>query len=101
MSYELVLILLSVLAIATMVLGWLAFQAGRLQGYRSGLEKGTQLSSRAHHIQGMNDGYVMALQHTPGQRSEYMRNVLLKTGALTKQDVEAERRLRFRLQMES
>jgi hypothetical protein len=100
MSYDNVGIILLALAIGTALICWLAFRAGRLHGYRAGLEKGTTLSSRLHHMQGLNDGYVMALQHTPGQRNEYMNNVLLRTGALSQQDIDTERRLRFRLQME-
>lgn len=77
---------------------WIAYQFGRLHGYRHGLEKGAQSTSQVQHIRGMTDGYVMAIQHTPEQRSEYLNNVLVKMGAITPADVEADRRRRLQLQ---
>lgn len=79
----------------------LAYYSGRLHGYREGLDKGKTLSGRVQHLQGMSDGYVMALQHTPAQRNEYMNNVLVRTGAMSSADIEAERQRRFRMQMEA
>jgi hypothetical protein len=84
--------------IGAIVICWSAYQAGRLHGYRHGLEKGAQLTSQVQHLKGMSDGYVMAIQHTPGQRAEYMNNVLLKAGAITPADIEADRRRRLHLQ---
>lgn len=79
---------------------WIAYLTGRLRGYRCGLETGTTLASRVQHMKGMNDGYALALQHTAAQRAEYMNNVLLKTGVMSRADIEAERQRRFRLQLE-
>ncbi|WP_194722246.1 hypothetical protein [Noviherbaspirillum malthae] len=100
MSNDIVLALLFVIGGGGALLYWAAYQSGRMIGYRHGLEKGTKLGTQAQHLKGVNDGYVMALQHTPGQRHEFMNNVLLKTGAMSKEEIEAERRLRFKLQME-
>lgn len=100
MSNDIVLALLFVILGGGALVYWLAYQSGRMVGYRHGLEKGTRLGTQSQHLKGMNDGYVMALQHTPGQRHEFMNNVLLKTGAMTREDIEAERRLRFKLQMD-
>lgn len=77
---------------------WMAYQFGRLRGYHHGLQKGEQSTSQVQHLRGMTDGYVMAIQHTPEQRAEYMNNVLLRTGAITPADVEADRRRRRQLQ---
>lgn len=79
----------------------LAYYSGRLHGYREGLDKGKTLSGQVQHLKGMTDGYVMALQHTPAQRNEYMNNVLVRTGAMTSGEIEAERQRRFRMQMEA
>lgn len=79
------------LLLCGMVLGWFAYQAGRLRGYRYGLEKGTQLVSNVQRLKGVKEGYAMAVRHTSGQRDEYMRNVLLKSGMVTADDVEAQR----------
>ena len=92
-------------AIAAIVLGailmyGIGYVSGRLYGYRQGLVKGEKLSGQVQHLKGMTDGYVMALQHTPGQRNEYMNNVLLKIGALTPAEIEAERQRRFRVRAE-
>ena len=76
---------------AGMVLCWFAYQAGRVRGYHHGLEKGTQLVSKVQHLKGVKEGYAMAVRHTPGQRNEYMSNVLLKSGMVTAADIEAER----------
>ncbi|WP_151633651.1 hypothetical protein [Noviherbaspirillum aerium] len=100
MSNDIVLALLFVIGVGGGLLYWLAFQSGRMIGYRHGLEKGTKLNGQTQHLKGMNDGYVMALQHTPGQRHEFMNNVLIKTGAMSREELEAERRLRFRLKTE-
>ena len=83
-------------AIAVYALGYFS---GRQYGYRHGLAKGEKLAGRVQHLKGMTDGYVMALQHTPGQRDEYMNNVLLKTGAMTPAEIEARHQLRFRVQI--
>jgi hypothetical protein len=80
---------------------WMAYQFGRLHGYHYGLQKGEQSTSQVQHLRGMTDGYVMALQHTPEQRNEYMNNVLLRTGAITPAEVEADRRRRLLLQAEA
>ena len=92
-------------AIAAIVIGailmyGIGYVSGRLHGYRQGLVKGEKLSGQVQHLKGMTDGYVMALQHTPGQRNEYMNNVLLKIGALTPAEIEAERQRRFRVRAE-
>ncbi len=97
MSNEnLFMVLLGIGAVGA-VIYWIAYQTGRLHGYRHGLEKGTTLTSRVQHLQGMSDGYVMALQHTPGQRNEYMNNVLLRTGSITPAANEADRQRRRQL----
>ena len=90
-----------VIVIGAIVLYGLGYASGRLIGYRQGLEQGKLLSGRVQHLKGMTDGYVMALQHTPAQRNEYMNNVLLQTGAMTPAQIETERRLRFQMQMET
>lgn len=100
MSNEQLLATFLAIAIGAIVVYWIAYQTGRLHGYHRGLEKGTKLASHAQHQKGMTDGYVMALLHTPGQRTEYRNNVLLKTGAITPGDIEADRRRRFQLKME-
>lgn len=78
----------------------IGYQSGRLHGYSNGLERGTKLASPVQHLKGMSDGYVMALQHTAAQRNEYMNNVLLRSGAMTAAEIEAERRRRFHMQLE-
>lgn len=83
-------------AIAIYALGYFG---GRQYGYRHGLAKGEKLSGQVQHLKGMTDGYVMALQHTPAQRNEYMNNVLLKIGAVTPAEIEARRQRRFRAQV--
>jgi hypothetical protein len=83
-------------AIAVYALGYFG---GRQHGYRQGLAKGEKLNGQVQHLKGMTDGYVMALQHTPAQRNEYMNNVLLKIGAMTPAEIEARRQSRFRAQM--
>jgi hypothetical protein len=98
MSYENLFVILFGIGVAGTIIYWLAYQTGRLHGYRHGLEKGTTLTSRVQHLKGMSDGYVMAIQHTPGQRNEYMNNVLLKMGSITQADVEADRQRRRQLQ---
>ena len=77
---------------------WVAYQTGRLHGYEVGMKKGVQLNAQVQHLKGMSDGYVMAMQHTPAQRHEYMNNVLLRTGAITEADIEADRRWRQELE---
>lgn len=79
---------------------WMAYQVGRLHGYYYGLKKGEKSTSQVQHLKGMSDGYVMALQHTPEQRNEYMNNVLLRVGAITPAEIEADRQRRLRLQTE-
>lgn len=98
MSSEHILAAILGIAIVGGVIYWIAYQTGRLHGYHSGLEKGAKLTSQVQHLRGMTDGYVMAMQHTPGQRAEYMNNVLLKVGAITPADIEADRRRRLQLQ---
>ena len=84
-------------AIAVYSVGYFS---GRQYGYRQGLAKGEKLSGQVRHLKGVTDGYVLALQHTPEQRNEYMNNVLLKIGAMTPAEVEAQRQRRFRAQMD-
>lgn len=91
-------IALAILAGALVVYG-LGYFSGQLFGYRNGLDKGKLLAGQVQHLKGMTDGYVMALQHTPAQRNEYMNNVLVRTGAMTPAEIEAERQRRFRMQM--
>ncbi len=98
MSNEYILTTLLVIAIVAVVMYGIAYQTGRMHGYSAGLDQGTQLSSRVEHLKGMSDGYVLALQHTSIQRTEYLNNVLLRTGAVTAADIEAERQRRFQLQ---
>lgn len=83
-------------AIAIYALGYFG---GRQYGYRQGLANGEKLSGQVQHLRGVTDGYVLALQHTPAQRNEYMNNVLLKIGAITPAEIEARRQRRFRAQM--
>lgn len=88
--------------IISAILVYLAgYCSGRMHGYRQGLDKQEKQSGKVHHLKGMTDGYVMALQHTPAQRNEYINNVLLKIGATTPEAIESERRRRFQIQMES
>jgi len=91
---------LVILVGAILVFG-MGYFGGRLLGYRLGLEKGKTLSGRVEHLKGMSDGYVMSLHHTPAQRDEYMNNVLLRTGAITAQQLQDERQRRFRMRMEA
>lgn len=95
MHYQDILALVFVIVFAGALFAWIIFQAGRLNGFRSGVEEGAKRASKTQHLRGMTDGYVMALQHTPGQRDEYMRNVLLKIGAVTEADVSKERERRL------
>jgi hypothetical protein len=90
-----------VIAVGALLVYGLGYVSGRLFGYRQGLDKGKTLSTQVQHLKGMTDGYVMALQHTPAQRNEYMNNVLLRTGAMTPAEIEADRQRRFRIQMEA
>lgn len=94
MHYQDIFAAVVVIVIGCACLAWIVFQAGRLNGYRCGVEDGARRAVKAQHLRGMTDGYVMALQHTPGQRAEYMNNVLLKIGALSEADIEADRRRR-------
>ena len=89
------------IVIGAMAVYGFGYFSGRQYGFRQGLAKGEKLSGRVQHLKGMTDGYVMALQHTPAQRNEYMNNVLLKIGAMTPADIEAERQRRFRVQVEA
>ncbi|GIZ50232.1 hypothetical protein [Noviherbaspirillum aridicola] len=91
MHYQDIFALVVLVFIASAFAAWLVFQAGRLNGFRAGLEEGAGRSRKAQHLRGMADGYAMALQHTPAQRDEYMRNVLLKLGTITEADMEADR----------
>jgi hypothetical protein len=93
-------ILASILAVllAGAIVYWIAYQFGRLHGYHLGLQNGAKATSQVQHLRGMTDGYVMAMQHTPAQRAEYMNNVLLKIGAVTPAEVEADRQRRLELQ---
>jgi hypothetical protein len=90
----------AVITIGSIFISWVVFQAGRLNGYRSGVEDGAKRALQAQHLRGMTDGYVMALQHTPGQRAEYMNNVLLRMGAISEADIEADRQRRMARQAE-
>lgn len=90
-----------VIVVGALLVYGLGYYSGRLFGYRQGLGKGKLLSGQVQHLKGMTDGYVMALQHTPAQRNEYMNNVLVRTGAMTPAEIEAERQRRFRMQMEA
>lgn len=94
MHYQDIFAAVVVIVAGCALMAWLVFQAGRLNGYRSGLEDGAGRSRKAQHMRGMADGYAMALQHTPAQRDEYMRNVLLKLGAITEVDIEADQQRR-------
>ena len=100
MSFEQVLMTLFVVVIGAVAIYGIGYFSGRLHGYRDGLTNGEKSSGQVQHLKGMTDGYVMALQHTPAQRNEYMNNVLLKIGAVTPAEIEAERQRRFRVQME-
>ncbi|MFC7516006.1 hypothetical protein ACFQUU_13405 [Herbaspirillum sp. GCM10030257] len=101
MSSDQLLTTVFVIIISAILVYVAGYYSGRLQGYRQGLDKGETQSGKVQHLKGMTDGYVMALQHTPAQRNEYMNNVLLKIGASTPEAIEAERRRRFQMQMES
>ncbi|KRB83871.1 hypothetical protein [Noviherbaspirillum sp. Root189] len=101
MSSDQLLTTVFVIIISAILVYVAGYYSGRLHGYRQGLDKGETQSGKVQHLKGMTDGYVMALQHTPGQRNEYINNVLLKIGATTPDAIEAERRLRFQMQMES
>lgn len=90
-----------VIIISAILVYFAGYYSGRMHGYRQGFDKQEKQSGKVHHLKGMTDGYVMALQHTPAQRNEYINNVLLKIGAVTPDAIEAERRLRFRMQMEA
>ena len=94
MHYQDIFAAVVVIAIGIVFMGWLAFQAGRLNGYRAGVEEARGRTLKSQHLRGMRDGYVMALQHTAQQRDEYLRNVLLQVGAVTEADIEADRRRR-------
>ena len=98
MSNDHIIAILLAVAIGGAILYWIAYQFGRMHGYHHGLEKGAKSTSQVQHLKGMTDGYVMAIQHTPEQRAEYMNNVLVRTGAITPADVEADRRRRLQLQ---
>ncbi len=98
MSNELVFAILLAVAIGGAAIYWIAYQFGRLHGYHLGLEHGAKSTSQVQHLKGMTDGYVMSLQHTPEQRNEYMNNVLVRVGAITPADVEADRQRRLQLQ---
>lgn len=100
MSPDHLLALLLIVAVCVIAVFCAGYFSGRMNGYQRGFDKAKKLSGQVQHLQGMSDGYVMALQHTPAQRNEYMNNVLVKTGVLTPADIEAERQRRFRMQME-
>lgn len=100
MGNETVLATLLAAVIASLIIGWIAYQLGRLHGYHYGLQKAEKSTSQVQHLRGMTDGYVMAIQHTPEQRNEYMNNVLLRVGAVTHAEIEADRRRRLQLQTE-
>jgi len=100
MSYDQIITTVFVIVISAILIYVAGYVSGRLYGYRQGMEQAKKHSGQMHHLQGMTDGYVMALQHTPAQRDEYMNNVLLKIGATTPADIEAQRQRRFRIQME-
>lgn len=101
MSTEQMLITILAVVIGAIVVYFIGYHTGRMHGYQGGLAKGTGLSSTVQHLKGMSDGYVMALQHTAAQRNEYMNNVLLKSGAMSAAEIEAERRRRFRMRIEA
>lgn len=101
MSNEHLIAILLAVAIGGAILYWIAYQFGRMHGYHHGLEKGAKGTAQVQHLKGMTDGYVMAIQHTPEQRAEYMNNVLVRTGAITPADVEADRRRRLQLQQQT
>lgn len=101
MSNEHLLLTVLVIVVGAIIIYGLGYFSGRLHGYRQGLDKGEKLSGQVQHLKGMSDGYVMALQHTPAQRNEYMNNVLLKIGAMTPAEIETERQRRFRAQVEA
>jgi hypothetical protein len=92
--------ILMIVVIFMLVAYGVGYFSGRLHGYHQGLDKGDKSSGKVHHLKGMTDGYVMALQHTPAQRNEYMNNVLLKIDAMTPAQIEQQRQQRFRIQME-
>lgn len=101
MSYDQLLTTVFVIIISAILVYLAGYYSGRLHGYRQGLGKGETQSGKVQHLKGMTDGYVMALQHTPAQRNEYINNVLLKIGAATPDAIDAERRRRFQMHMES
>jgi hypothetical protein len=101
MSSDQLLATVFVIIISAILVYIAGYYSGRLYGYRQGLDKGEKQSGKVQHLKGMTDGYVMALQHTPAQRNEYMNNVLLKIGATTPATIEAERQRRFQMHMES
>jgi hypothetical protein len=92
--------ILMIVVIFTLVAYGVGYLSGRLHGYHQGLDKGNASSGKVNHLKGMTDGYVMALQHTPAQRNEYMNNVLLKINAMTPAQIEQQRQQRFRIQIE-
>jgi hypothetical protein len=98
MSNEYVLTALLFAILGGALVYWVAYQFGRMHGYHLGLEHGAKNTTQVQHIKGMTDGYMMAIQHTPEQRAEYMNNVLVRVGALTPADVEADRQRRLQLQ---
>ncbi|HYD94440.1 MAG TPA: hypothetical protein VEC01_03875 [Noviherbaspirillum sp.] len=100
MSSEQVLMTILAVLVGAALVYWIGYHSGRLYGYRQGIDKGKKLSGQVQHLKGMTDGYVMALQHTPAQRNEYMNNVLIKTGVMTPAEIEAQRQRRFRVQTE-
>lgn len=99
MSNASILATVFVILIGALAIYALGYFGGRQYGYRQGLAKGEKLSGQVQHLKGVTDGYVMALQHTPDQRNEYMNNVLLKIGAMTPAEIEVRRQRRFRAQM--
>lgn len=101
MSSDQLLTTVFVIIISAILVYVAGYYSGRLHGYRQGLDKAETQSGKVQHLKGMTDGYVMALQHTPAQRNEYINNVLLKIGATTPDAIEAERRRRFQVQMET
>lgn len=101
MSNQLVFAILLAAAIGGTIIYWIAYQFGRLHGYHQGLEQGAKSTSQVQLLRGMTDGYVMSIQHTPEQRAEYMNNVLVRAGAITPADVEADRRRRLQLQQQA
>lgn len=94
MLYQDIFAAIAVIVIGAALMAWLVFQAGRLNGYRAGMEDGSNRKAKSQHLRAMADGYVMALQHTAAQRDEYLRNVLLRIGAVTEADIQADRRRR-------